>query len=102
MRPWTDTQITERNREIQEGVRQCEIALADLDKPTAGHRRKENTMDPITAFEEATEKLVAKGMTKERAIGSLIEERPEMHEAYLEAYNAKHGVNRRSGYRRVI
>ena len=93
MRPWTDAEITERNKEIEEGIRQCNVALKDLDKPTAGHRhKKENTnMDPISAWEKKVREYQERGLTEAKAIRETVVNFPDVHKAYLVAFNAMHG-----------
>lgn len=44
--------------------------------------------DVIAQWEEAVAAKVAKGMPKGRAISAVVKENPELHSAYLDAYNA--------------
>lgn len=55
----------------------------------------DNSGDPIAAWESALEALEAKGIKHAKAISKLVKENPEMHAAYLEAYNLKHAAARR-------
>lgn len=52
--------------------------------------------DPIAAWETAVAAYEKRGMNKQRAVGAAIDEHPQMHAAYLDAWNEKHGVKRRA------
>lgn len=62
--------------------------LADGNKGTDG---RADAGDPITAWESlVAENLKACGDNRAQAISRTVQEHPEAHEAYLQAYNAKH------------
>jgi hypothetical protein len=89
MRPWTDTQITERNKEIEAGILECEKALADLDKPTS--RKETYTMNAIAKFETMVEEFKTRGMSHAQAVREVVVRSPDVHKAYLREFNAMHG-----------
>lgn len=86
--PTPDTWIAERQEEIEEGIRQCEIALKDLDKPTS--RKDTNTMNAIQKWDAMIAELEQRGQTKAQAIHTIVAKDPDLHAAYLREYNAQH------------
>jgi ATP-dependent protease ClpP protease subunit len=54
-----------------------------------------STGDPIGKWEAALAQLTATGLPSRVAISRLVAERPELHAAYLEAYNLEHADARR-------
>jgi ATP-dependent protease ClpP protease subunit len=46
--------------------------------------------DPISEWRDAMAALTAKGLSKQRATSKLVSEQPQLHAAYLEAYNLEH------------
>lgn len=90
--PTPDTWIAERSKEIEAGILECEKALADLDKPTAGRTGKENTnMNAIAQFETMVEGFKQRGMTHAQAVREVVVKHADVHAAYLREYNAMHG-----------
>lgn len=47
--------------------------------------------DPIAAFDDAVAEKVKAGMNKRAAISDVVAQNPEMHQAYVAAYNSAHG-----------
>lgn len=61
----------------------------------SGTPAAESTSDPIAAWEDAVAAQMKLGKTKAAAIQSLVRSSPELHQAYLAAYNAQHRAARR-------
>lgn len=56
--------------------------------------------DPIAQWEAAVSAEMARGKSKARAMSSVVAKNPELHAAYLEAYNAEHANARQHQSRR--
>lgn len=57
----------------------------------AGASESESTSDPVAVWDEAVQGHIKAGMTKAAAIVKITAENPELHEAYIAAYNEQHG-----------
>lgn len=69
--------------------------VAPLASGASGEGSGENDGDPIVAWHEAVSALEKRGISKQKAVGQLIESQPALHASYLDAYNEQHGVRRR-------
>lgn len=109
-----NTQITSLNAKIaeleaakktaEEKAAAAEQKLKPVEKGSTGGKHglreekidgtgaTETTDDPIAAFNEAVAAKVAGGMNKRSAAAAVCRDEPELHRAYVEAYNA--GVQR--------
>jgi len=56
-----------------------------------GNQDSESTGDPVSEFKEAVAAKMKEGMARPRATAAVVHENPELHKAYLAAYNAPHG-----------
>lgn len=63
--------------------------------PLASGAAKADVGDPIAAWNEAVAEQVKAGRSKGKAIQAVVHANPELHQAYLAAYNAQHRAARR-------
>lgn len=97
-----NAELAKENSAVAEAAAKAEERAVAAEKrvetglpPVSTHTSEGNTEasgDPIQAWESAVDALVAKGMSKQKAIGQLSDENPAAHKAYLAAYNALYGV----------
>lgn len=65
--------------------------------PKDGAKPKiEASGDPIVLWDDAVAEKVAKGLPKAKAISLVSKTNPELHAAFIAAYNDLHGGNRKS------
>jgi hypothetical protein len=90
--PTPDERLAEQAESTEQIVRQCEIALKELDKPTAGKPGKEtHIMNAIQRWDAMIEELRQRGMSHARAVREIAVKNSDLHKDYLREYNAQHG-----------
>lgn len=60
-------------------------AIPHSEKPEAS---KDSSTDPIEAWNEELAQLMSAGLTRKAATRRLVSDQPELHKAYIAAYNA--------------
>jgi hypothetical protein len=95
-----DETISAKDKELAEfKAKGPATGVEPLSEDAPGDKSAAFDGDPIEAWTKALQAKIAAGMDNKRAASALVREQPELHAAYLEAYNELHAAARGSGRR---
>ena len=86
--------MAEQNSRLEQAKAKAELPRPGVDALASGKAKVEQAGDPIEAFEGRVSELMAGGKSRPKAIAATVREDPELHAAYIAAYNAKHNTKR--------